>query len=186
MLFLRRKNKFGCCSLGCTLTAFVFLHFFSEQCLFWLDNKAMGCGVRGGSTQLKGPQVPLLNHICQCRIHDMLMYQKLFGSPETYFHHRISVSHVLWLGFYIVLIVIWCLFLPLRDSVYSVAFSPNGEYLASGSLDRCLHIWSVKQGKLVKTYTGNGGIFEVCWNKEGDKVAACFSNEVVCVFDFRL
>jgi transducin (beta)-like 1 len=73
-----------------------------------------------------------------------------------------------------------------RDSVYSVAFSPNGEYLASGSLDRCLHIWSVKQGKLVKTYTGNGGIFEVCWNKEGDKVAACFSNEVVCVFDFRL
>ncbi|KAI8550011.1 hypothetical protein RHMOL_Rhmol06G0070800 [Rhododendron molle] len=73
-----------------------------------------------------------------------------------------------------------------RDSVYSVAFSPNGEYLASGSLDRCLHIWSVKQGKLVKTYTGTGGIFEVCWNKEGDKVAACFSNEVVCVFDFRM
>uniref|UniRef100_A0A2N9IYG1 Uncharacterized protein n=1 Tax=Fagus sylvatica TaxID=28930 RepID=A0A2N9IYG1_FAGSY len=73
-----------------------------------------------------------------------------------------------------------------RDPVYSVAFSPNGEYLASGSMDKCMHIWSVKEGKIVKTYTGNGGIFEVCWNKEGDKVAACFANNIVCVLDFRM
>ncbi|GKU98889.1 hypothetical protein SLEP1_g11825 [Rubroshorea leprosula] len=73
-----------------------------------------------------------------------------------------------------------------RDPVYSVAFSPNGEYLASGSLDRSMHIWSLKEGKIVKTYTGNGGIFEVCWNKEGDKIAACFANNTVCVLDFRM
>lgn len=73
-----------------------------------------------------------------------------------------------------------------RDPVYSVAFSPNGEYLASGSLDKCMHIWSVKEAKIVRTFTGNGGIFEVCWNKEGDKIAACFANNVVCVLDFRM
>ncbi|KAL4352118.1 hypothetical protein GQ457_06G035530 [Hibiscus cannabinus] len=73
-----------------------------------------------------------------------------------------------------------------RDPVYSVAFSPNGEYLASGSLDKSMHIWSVKEGKIVKTYTGNGGIFEVCWNKEGDKLAACFANNTLCVLDFRM
>ncbi|XP_030455779.1 WD40 repeat-containing protein HOS15-like [Syzygium oleosum] len=73
-----------------------------------------------------------------------------------------------------------------RDPVYSVAFSPNGEYLASGSLDKSVHIWSLKEGKIVKTYTGNGGIFEVCWNKEGDKIAACFANNTVCVLDFRM
>ncbi|XP_027942733.1 WD40 repeat-containing protein HOS15-like isoform X2 [Vigna unguiculata] len=73
-----------------------------------------------------------------------------------------------------------------RDPVYSVAFSPNGEYLASGSMDRYVHIWSVKEGKIVKTYTGKGGIFEVNWNKDGDKVAACFSNNIVCVLDFRM
>jgi transducin (beta)-like 1 len=49
-----------------------------------------------------------------------------------------------------------------------------------------MHIWSVKETKIVKTYTGNGGIFEVCWNKEGDKVAACFANNIVCVLDFRM
>ncbi|XP_062021709.1 WD40 repeat-containing protein HOS15-like isoform X2 [Rosa rugosa] len=73
-----------------------------------------------------------------------------------------------------------------RDPVYSVAFSPNGEYLASGSMDKCMHIWSVKEGRIVKTYTGNGGIFEVCWNKDGDKIAACFANNNVCVVDFRM
>ncbi|KAK9285085.1 hypothetical protein L1049_024270 [Liquidambar formosana] len=73
-----------------------------------------------------------------------------------------------------------------REPVYSVAFSPNGEYLASGSLDKSMHIWSLKEGKIVRTYTGNGGIFEVCWNKEGDKIAACFANNTVCVLDFRM
>ncbi|KAL2333481.1 hypothetical protein Fmac_014694 [Flemingia macrophylla] len=73
-----------------------------------------------------------------------------------------------------------------RHPVYSVAFSPNGEYLVSGSLDKSMHIWSLKEGKIVKTYTGNGGIFEVCWNKEGDKIAACFANNTVCVLDFRM
>ncbi|KAK8936821.1 hypothetical protein KSP39_PZI012121 [Platanthera zijinensis] len=73
-----------------------------------------------------------------------------------------------------------------RQPVYSVAFSPNGQFLASGSLDQCLHLWSVKEGRLIKTYSGGGGIFEVCWNKEGDKIAACFSDNTVCVVDFRV
>ncbi|KAL2499622.1 WD-40 repeat family protein [Abeliophyllum distichum] len=73
-----------------------------------------------------------------------------------------------------------------RNPVYALAFSPNGEYLASGSLDRSLHIWSLKESKIIRTYTGNGSIFEVCWNKEGDKIAACYANNEVCVLDFRM
>lgn len=69
--------------------------------------------------------------------------------------------------------------------VYSVDFSPNCRYLASGSFDNCLLIWSMETGELVQSYHGGGGIFEVCWNKAGDKVAACFSDNTLAVVDFR-
>lgn len=71
------------------------------------------------------------------------------------------------------------------DPVYSLAYSPNGQFLASGSFDRCLNIWSSKDGVLVKRYRGAGGIFEVAWNPDGDKVSACFSSNAVCVIDLR-
>mmetsp|Transcript_7244 Transcript_7244/g.11093 ORF Transcript_7244/g.11093 Transcript_7244/m.11093 type:complete len:857 (+) Transcript_7244:48-2618(+) len=72
-----------------------------------------------------------------------------------------------------------------RDSVYSVAFSPSGNYLASGSLAGQLYIWNVQEGRHIKSFKGKGDIFEVAWNKEETRVAACFSSNVVCIIDFR-
>ena len=73
-----------------------------------------------------------------------------------------------------------------KDPVYSISFSPDGQYLASGSFDQYLHIWSVSTGELVKSYKGGGGIFEVCWNSRGNKIAACFDTNNVAVLDFRV
>ena len=43
-----------------------------------------------------------------------------------------------------------------------------------------------QDGALIKTYRGQGGIFEVCWNGAGTKVAACFSDNTVSVMDVRM
>ena len=37
--------------------------------------------------------------------------------------------------------------------VFSVVFSPNGEYLASGSSDYTIGVWRVSSGERIKTLT---------------------------------
>ncbi len=41
------------------------------------------------------------------------------------------------------------------SSVFSVAFSPDGKYLASGSADNTLKLWSVESQKEVTTLQGH-------------------------------
>ncbi|MFM6061284.1 MAG: protein kinase domain-containing protein, partial [Microcystis panniformis] len=42
--------------------------------------------------------------------------------------------------------------------VYSLAYSPDGRYLASGSKDRTIKIWEVATGKGLRTLTGHSGV----------------------------
>ena len=72
--------------------------------------------------------------------------------------------------------------------VYTVAFSPCGEYLASGSLGGQLYVWSVKDGNLVKAYKGTSDIFEVAWNQPGLQLACCgaTASNAVTIIDFRM
>lgn len=72
-----------------------------------------------------------------------------------------------------------------QEAVHSLSFSPDGRYIASGSFDRALNVWSTQTGTLVHSYHGNGGVFEVQWSPRGDKVAACFSDNTLCVLDVR-
>ena len=46
------------------------------------------------------------------------------------------------------------------EPVYSVAYSPCGRFIASGSFDKFVYIWDVQTGRLVRSYRGTGGIFE--------------------------
>ena len=72
--------------------------------------------------------------------------------------------------------------------VYTVAFSPCGSYLASGSLGGQLYIWDVKGGSVVKCFRGGSDIFEVAWNQNGTRLACCGAtgSNNVTIIDFRV
>lgn len=75
--------------------------------------------------------------------------------------------------------------------VYTVAFSPCGDYIASGSLGGQLYVWSIRDGSIVRSFRGGSDIFEVAWNSRGDRIAACGgyesgSSNAVTIIDFRM
>ncbi|XP_047524349.1 F-box-like/WD repeat-containing protein ebi isoform X2 [Pieris napi] len=72
-----------------------------------------------------------------------------------------------------------------KQSVFSIAFSPDGKFLASGSFDDWVHIWSTRTGSLVHSYNTTGGIYGVSWNSTGTKLSASVSDGNVFVLDLR-
>ena len=63
----------------------------------------------------------------------------------------------------------------------ALEFSPRGgALLASAAHDR-LHVWSTRDGRLVKTFKAPAGIHELAWAPAGDRVAVCLANNAVCI-----
>jgi WD40 repeat protein len=57
--------------------------------------------------------------------------------------------------------------------VWSVAFSPDGKTLASGSYDNTIKLWRVSDGRLMKTLTGHGSsVLSVAFSPDGKTLAS--------------
>ena len=57
--------------------------------------------------------------------------------------------------------------------VYSVVFSADGEYLASGSWDKTIGVWRVSSGERIKTLKGHfRGVKSVVFSADGEYLAS--------------
>lgn len=68
--------------------------------------------------------------------------------------------------------------------VTAMAFSPGGVLLATGSYDR-LHIWSLRDGSLTKTFRCDAGITSLAWDHNSARLAAGYTDNSTFVIDLK-
>ncbi len=65
-------------------------------------------------------------------------------------------------------------------TVWSVAFSPNGKILASGSGDRTIKLWNVETGQEIKSLTGHSGwVYSAAFSPDGKTLASGSSDNSI-------
>ena len=60
-----------------------------------------------------------------------------------------------------------------RDALYGVAFSPDGQRLATAGYDRLIQLWDVETGKVLNMLKGhNGAVFGIAFSPDGKVLAS--------------
>jgi transducin (beta)-like 1 len=69
--------------------------------------------------------------------------------------------------------------------VYSIAFSPDGLYLASSGADRTINVWNTNDGSLIRTFSGPAAAFDVQFSPSGNRLGVAFANGVTASIEMR-
>jgi WD40 repeat protein/serine/threonine protein kinase len=72
------------------------------------------------------------------------------------------------------------------DRVQGVAFSPDGQRLATAGADRTAKVWDAQTGKEILTLRGHtSGVFRVVFSPEGQQLATAGADQAVGIWDAR-
>jgi WD40 repeat protein len=70
------------------------------------------------------------------------------------------------------------------NRIFSVAFSPNGQFLASASADRTIKLWSPHTGQCLKTLHGHGSwVWAIAFSPDNHLLASASYDHTVKIWD---
>jgi WD40 repeat protein len=76
------------------------------------------------------------------------------------------------------------------EAVYSLAFTPDGRYVVTGSFDHTLKVWDAATGKEVKSLGGSTGhqnlVLSVAISPDGSQIASGGSDNTAKIWDFPI
>lgn len=73
-----------------------------------------------------------------------------------------------------------------QDAIYSIALSPDGKILASGSYDQKIKLWDVESGKELSTLHGhNGAVFGLAFRPDGKILASASADRTIKLWNLQ-
>lgn len=69
--------------------------------------------------------------------------------------------------------------------IYAIAYSPDAQFIATGSIDKTVKIWSAKDGSLVRHYVAEAGVYDLSWSPDSQLLAICTRNNDLKILHFK-
>lgn len=72
------------------------------------------------------------------------------------------------------------------DSVYSIAYSPDGQHNVLGSLDNSIRVWDTNLGICVATLKGHSSyVMSVAYSTNGQCIASGSHDKTIKIWEFK-